>query len=284
MLIKEKMTVKEAKDILICDYLASLGISPSYSRNNGMWYRSPITGNDMTPSFQVSIDGKAFHDWSSGMSGSIIDLVKALGYAQNVKEALIVLGQSNVSPRSSATTTSFSFYQQKPSYEVLYFGRVISTALRRYAISRKISPTTIEQYLREVRYSYRGREYYGFGWYNESGGIEMRNPIFKCCLGRKGLTVVGDLVECKMLVFEGYFDFLSAVELGFFDVFHHTAIVLNSVSMVSHAVEILKLATFVECWLDNDSAGRNALTKLTGSGLSILDRSNVYSKSKDLND
>ena len=57
-----------------------------------MWYRSPITGNDMTPSFQVSIDGKAFHDWSSGMSGSIIDLVKALGYAQNVKEALIVLG------------------------------------------------------------------------------------------------------------------------------------------------------------------------------------------------
>lgn len=278
------MNAKQAKDILICDYLDSLGISPSRSRTNGIWYHSPISGNDKTPSLQVSRDGRAFHDWSTGAKGNIIDLVIALGHAQSFDDALHVLALANVPQTHRSVAISLSSYQQQSPYEVIYFGQVKSRALLRWAHLRKISLPTIDQFLNEVRYIYRGREYYGFGWRNEMGGIEMRNSIFKCCLGRKGLTVVGDLVECKMLVFEGYFDFLSAVELGYFDVFHHTAIVLNSVSMVSHAVEILKLATCVECWLDNDSAGRNALTKLTGSGLSILDRSNVYSKSKDLND
>ena len=62
-------------------------------------------------------------------------------------------------------------------------------------------------------------------------------------------------------------------------------LVLNSVSNVHKALESLSHYENVQCFLDNDEAGRNAYKQLSEElGSSVLDSSSLYSDFKDLND
>ena len=62
-------------------------------------------------------------------------------------------------------------------------------------------------------------------------------------------------------------------------------LVLNSVSNAHKALEPLSHYENVQCFLDNDEAGRNAYLRLSKElGSSVLDSSSLYSDFKDLND
>ena len=63
-------------------------------------------------------------------------------------------------------------------------------------------------------------------------------------------------------VFEGFIDFLSAERLGYNDGLD--TIVLNSVSNLQKAILTLGDYTVIQCYLDNDTAGRG--TGLCSSG------------------
>jgi len=84
-------------------------------------------------------------------------------------------------------------------------------------------------------------------------------------------------------MFEGFIDYLSALTLGIIS--GADAIILNSVVNVNKAVPYLKDYKTINCYLDNDTAGRTALTELTAVyGSFVIDRSILYSEFNDLNE
>ena len=91
----------------------------------------------------------------------------------------------------------------------------------------------------------------------------------------------GPSAECA--VFEGFIDYLSALTLGIIS--GADTIILNSVVNVNKAVPFLKGYTTINCYLDNDNAGKTALAELTAIyGSTVIDRSTLYSEFNDLND
>ena len=80
----------------------------------------------------------------------------------------------------------------------------------------------------------------------------------------------------------GLYGLLSAMQLG---IIASDWLVLNSVSNVEKAVKALQVYERIECFLDNDDAGRRTFQRLRDSfGDKVIDRSSLYADHKDLND
>ena len=90
----------------------------------------------------------------------------------------------------------------------------------------------------------------------------------------------------SVLVFEGFFDFLSWQVLQSSKTPSCDVVVLNSVNNLGRATDYLKLHDKIICFLDNDIAGQKAFAsiKSTISGKEIFDMSHLYQHHKDLNE
>ena len=133
----------------------------------------------------------------------------------------------------------------------------------------------------EVRYRVHGKRYYAIGFRNEAGGLELRNRFFKGCIPPKDISLKRNGSDV-CAVFEGFMDYLSAMQLG---IIASDCLVLNSVSNVEKALKVLGVYRRIECYLDNDDAGRRTLERLrTDFGEKVIDRSSLYADHKDLNE
>ncbi len=113
----------------------------------------------------------------------------------------------------------------------------------------------------------------------------MRNQYFKGCIAPKDISIRkvrdGPATECA--VFEGFIDYLSALTLGIIN--GADAIILNSVCNVNKAIPVLKDYTVINCYLDNDNAGKTTLAELAKqTDSAVIDRSTLYSGFNDLNE
>jgi len=116
-----------------------------------------------------------------------------------------------------------------------------------------------------------------------TGGYEIRNKFFKGCFPPKEISLVKGASSEQCCLFEGFMDFLSAKTLGW--VKNEDCMVLNSVSNVNKALKHLQSYNQIDCYLDNDEAGRRTLETLRSHyGEMVQDRSNLYEKSKDVNE
>ena len=97
----------------------------------------------------------------------------------------------------------------------------------------------------------RGKRYYAIGFRNRSGGLELRNRFFKGCIPPKDISLKRSGADV-CAVFEGFMDYLSAMQLG---IIASDWLVLNSVSNVEKALQVLGDYQRIECYLDNDNAG-----------------------------
>ena len=133
----------------------------------------------------------------------------------------------------------------------------------------------------EVRYRVHGNQFYAIGFRNDAGGLELRNRFFKGCIPPKDISLKrNDSDVCA--VFEGFMDYLSAMQLG---IIASDWLVLNSVSNVEKAVKVLQGYERIECFLDNDEAGRRTFQRLHDCfGEKVIDRSFLYAEHKDLNE
>ena len=137
----------------------------------------------------------------------------------------------------------------------------------------------------QIHYSCVGKRYYAVAFENQSNGFEIRNRYFKGCIAPKDISIrrVRDGPSTECAVFEGFIDYLSALALGIINV--ADAIILNSVSNVNKTIPVLKDYTAINCYLDNDNAGKTALAELTAIyGSTVIDRSTLYSGFNDLNE
>ena len=284
------MNCAQAKAIPIQELMASLGFTPTRTTRKGTWYHSPFSGEggDRTPSFQVSPDGKGFYDWSSDARGNILDLAMLMLGTRSVPEALRFI--------EKATTGHAPLYKRTPSseekgnnvWEDVTIEPLHSGALCSYLYRRGISWETAKQYCVEDRYYRPGRrtEYYAVGFQNRSGGYELRNPHFKGSMAPKDITVIGTVWNSKCLVLEGFMDFLSIVDMGWFAEENMSAIVLNSTALVDRCLPELKEALEVICLLDDDESGRKTTEKLCATLPQAYDSSLLFTQQgyRDVND
>ena len=259
--------IKQA--ITIDDYLARIGLQPAKVTAKGIWYFSPISG-EAHPSFEVSPDGTMFHDWSSGASGDLIKLVIDMHPGYSVHDVIVdvtnMLGASNASASPKTTNKTTNLCQKEVTYKeglhILNSSREICRKLQGYAFGRGITRDILGQYCQEVEYYNAGRTWYSLGFLNDKGGYEIRSHRFKGASAPKGITTIGVNRDCPYLIFEGFFDFLSAVQLRWFSAERNNAIVLNSTAMVAECLDKLQDASRIVCFLDRDESGVKTYQKI----------------------
>ena len=284
------MNIQKAKQIRIADYLQSLGYTPVKQQGNSLWYKSPFR-QETEASFKVNTDRNLWFDYGLGRGGNIIALVQELYASDHVPYLLNRIAEQAPHVRP----VSFSFRQQasEPSFQHLEVGELTHPALLRYLQERGINTALARLECKELHFIHNGKPYFAVGFPNMAGGYEVRNRLFKGCISPKNISHIRQQGEPreKCLVFEGMMDYLSFLMLRIRNcptmpnLDRQDYVILNSVSNVSKAADVLHGYERIHCLLDNDEAGRKAYLELERelSGR-IRDFSHNYSGHKDLND
>ena len=267
------------REIPIADFLNAMGVRPAKQRGQVLWYSAPYR-TERTPSFKVDTTKNVWFDFGIGKGGDIFDLagefigsgdflLRAAFIARSGACPLPVMEQS---PREK---------EREPSFEDIWTRPLLNGRLLGYLEERGIDAHVAIPNCEEVRYRIRGKRYYAIGFRNEAGGLELRNRFFKGCIPPKDISLKRNSSDV-CAVFEGFMDYLSAMQLG---IIASDWLVLNSVSNVEKAVKALKGYEKIECYLDNDEAGRRTFQRLHECfGEKVIDRSSLYADHKDLNE
>jgi hypothetical protein len=153
-----------------------------------------------------------------------------------------------------------------------------------YAKGRGISPDTLKQYCKEVIFTSNKKQLYGIGFENIKGGYEIRNKFYKGCIAPKDISFLdNDSKSC--CVFEGFFDFLSFIELKKNSFPTTDFLILNSTALIKNAIALLHNYKRVLLFLDNDEPGQNTKRMIEESvQADITDYTKLYKGYDDLND
>jgi len=281
-----RMNIEQAKQIPLEDFLLRLGFEPSRKSRDQLWYVSPFRG-EKTPSFKVNPRLNAWYDFGRGEGGDILDLVKKLDGLDRVSDALAridnVVGGTPLPMRQLATKC---LPVEPPNMQLTSIGPVKSKSLLAYLCTRGIELKAVARFIQEAHYVRGEVRYFGLAFANRRGGYEIRSQGFKGTLGSKDITVIEGNSD-HVLVFEGFFDFLTSVMVraGPPDA---TIIVLNSVSLRDKALAVLKELNpaTIELFRDHDTAGQQTLEFFQNAlpNVEITDRSTLYSGHNDFNE
>ena len=277
--------IKEIKSIPLASFMSRLGHEPAARKGTRLWYKSPLR-HEHTPSFKVDTTLNCWYDFGLGRGGNIIDLAAELYQSTDLRYLMRCIADSYPVPSVPTVASSFVPRHSAPSMERIEVVPLEHRALVAYLQERGIPAHIAKANCNEAHYSVNDKSYFAVAFENVSGGWELRNRYFKSCRGRKDISYLswardGPSTECA--VFEGFIDYLSALALGIIS--GADAIILNSVVNVNKAVPFLRGYRTINCYLDNDNAGRNALSELTAIyGSTMIDRSTLYSEFNDLND
>lgn len=287
--------IREIKEnISLVDFLTKLGYEPTLKKSGQeRFFLSPIRDSDSDPSFSVN-DSKGFwYDHGSGQGGNVIDLGKLVFKTNSIPKVVEeIQNLYNGHP-------SFSFSQRElapkvytPKHEIVNVKDLgHNTAITDYIASRGVINAALSsKLLKEVYYDHiddKGskRRYFGVGWQNASEGYDVRSKYGKICIAKKDLLFKEGSTS-KISIFEGMFNYLSALEkdpsLG-----NHNLIVLNSLSMVSRAITLIKASssiTEIDLYLDHGTGGRKMTSEFQQQLPNAVDRSYLYRGYDDYND
>ena len=277
--------IKEIKSIPLASFMSRIGHEPTARKGTRLWYKSPLR-QEHTPSFKVETALNCWYDFGLGRGGNIIDLAAELYQTTDLRHILRCIADSYPVPSVPTIASSFAPRHSAPSMERFEVVPLEHRALVAYLQERGIPAHIATANCKEAQYSVNGKFYFAVAFENVSGGWELRNRYFKGFRRRKDISYLpwardGPSAECA--VFEGFIDYLSALTLGIIS--GADTIILNSVVNVNKAVPFLKGYTTINCYLDNDNAGKTALAELTAIyGSTMIDRSTLYSEFNDLND
>ncbi len=277
--------IKEIKSIPLATFLSQLGHEPTARKGTRLWYKSPLR-QEQTPSFKVETTLNCWYDFGLGRGGNIIDLATELYQSTDLRYLMRCIADSCPVLSVQTVASSYPHRHSAPSMERFEVVPLEHRALVAYLQERGIPAHIARAKCKEAHYSVNGRFYFAVAFENISGGRELRNRYFKGCRGCKDISYLpwvrdGPSTECA--VFEGFIDYLSALTLGIIS--GADAIILNSVVNVNKVMPYLKDYITINCYLDNDTAGRTALTELTAIyGSTVIDRSILYSEFNDLNE
>ncbi len=285
--MRNQEQIKILKQVPIVGYLTDKGFSPATKSGAWLMYHSPLR-DDSTPSFGVNPTKNIFNDLGSDDKGNIIELVMLL-------ERLNFSGACSFLEGSTFTNSNepFSFISSSQATEnchkqaqIVAVKPLVHQALVKYCQSRGISFEVAYKYLKEVEYTAKNdKKYFGVGFINDSGGYAVRSQLQggKINIGSQYFTSIVVPDSQSVMVFEGFFNFLSAVE-------HYqrkpsmTVIILNSTSNLNKALPTISQYAKIYAYLDNDDSGRKALEKMKQIGKTVIDQSEIYQGYNDFNE
>lgn len=279
------MTIDEIRRLPLETFLQRLGHSPTVQKRHDLWYNAPYR-EERTPSFKVNTDRNVWFDFGLGRGGDIFTLAGELAgstdfltQAKYISEAVGGNFVPRPAPRPAKERISEPAFQEVEQRTLLY------GVLKGYLSERGIPSEVAARHCRQASYRVHGKSYFAIGFQNVSGGWELRSKLFKGCIPPKDISLVSrqgtPTDACD--VFEGFFDFLSAATLGLTE--KNDALVLNSVGNLANSFRYLDGYKTINCYLDNDEAGRKTFEALRIRYADrAVDRSGIYAGSKDLNE
>ena len=280
---EQRLFIEEARQTDMVDYLSKLGHEPAKIRHFDYWYLSPLR-EEKTPSFKINRKLNRWYDHGLGKGGNIIDF--AIIYNNCTIGEFLHQLNSNFSFQKP-----LAFHSQKqdtPNTEskinILQEKALSSFSLLRYLQQRRIPIDLAESYCREVKYELNGKEYFGIGFKNNSGGYEIRNPYFKASSSPKDITTFNNGAK-EAAVFEGFTDFLSFMVIPKKQSQISTDfVILNSVSFFEKARPFMEEHECIRLYLDRDTTGQNYSRYALSLSNKYKDESCLYQHHKDLND
>ena len=267
------------REIPIADFLNAMGVRPAKQRGQVLWYSAPYR-TERIPSFKVDTVKNVWFDFGTGKGGDLFDLAGAFIGSEDflLQAAFIVKSRACPLP---VMTQSPRNKEREPAFEDIWVRPLQDSKLLGYLEERGIDAHVAIPNCEEVRCRVRGKRYYAIGFRNRSGGLELRNRFFKGCIPPKDISLKRSGADV-CAVFEGFMDYLSAMQLG---IIASDWLVLNSVSNVEKALQMLGDYQRIECYLDNDDAGRRTFDRLrVNFGDKVVDCSSLYADHKDLNE
>lgn len=281
------MNIDQIKKIKLQEFLATIDCKPVKQYGVNLMYLSPLR-TEKHASFKVNTELNLWYDFGIGRGGNIIDLAELLYNSSDVSYLIHQI------ERNAPSCVSVSLPTAKPntpqnSFENLQVLSISHPALIKYLGERCIDIEIARTVCKELHFDTRGKHYFGIGFPNIAGGYEIRNPFFKGGITPKDISLFhNEESKQSCFVFEGFIDFLSFMMLRRKEndgLKRQNYLVLNSVSNVKKALEPLSHYENVQCFLDNDEAGRKAYQALLmGLKVPVIDSSGLYADCKDLNE
>ena len=273
------MNIDDIKKISLVEFLNQLGYQPTGRDSKGLWFYSPCR-SERKPSFHVNPRKGVWFDFGSGAGGDIFTLAGELCNSSDfIRQAEFIAEKMQMPIAKPYKPEPFI---EQPTFEDVKVSKLESPALLKYLADRGIPRNIAQRWCVQVDYRLHGKDYYAIGFENNAHGFELRNSFYKGSYPPKHITHIAD-GNTRCNVFEGFIDFLSAERLGYNDGLD--TLVLNSVANIQKAIAPLGDYTVIQCYLDNDTAGRAALARLQREfGDRVMDKSALYLDHKDLND
>ena len=273
------MNIKQAKEIPVEKVLERMGYLPQKISGFDLWFLSPFR-SEKNASFKVSTKINKWYDHGEGFGGNTIDFViKKSGCS--ISDALIFLKDFSV---------FFSFHQQEnfldiieeKKYLITSITNIKSSALLEYLNYRGIKNTELINTLSQINYKMNEKSFYAIGFKNNKGGWEIRNKYVKLCLNQKDISLIKNDSN-RLKVFEGFLDYCAFIEL-FNDVKNDSDyLVLNSISLIKKCDSIFLNYLEIDLYLDQDPKGSETTLVLLNQYKNSVDKSELYSGYKDLN-
>lgn len=282
----EKRKAMNAKQINqsyeIVAFLAQNGFRPTSVKGDNYWYISMIREPESRASFKVDTRKNLWYDHALGVGGNLVDLACRLFQNSDVKEVmrLITDGLSSFHPQKTEMRLR---HDESFGLRIMSEGILANDYLLRYLSKRGISEKVARRYCFQVSYENNGREYNAIGFSNRAGGIELRSVNFKSCIAPKDVSYIDNSGK-KLLVFEGFMDFLSYWMLPLFQISNANFLILNSTSQLKRAHEFLAAPRMKYLFLDNDKAGFETAAYMKHNYPHVIDMAVTYAGCKDLND
>lgn len=293
------MNIEQAKAISIVKILEAINIKPTRKTEREAWYLSPLR-NEKTASFKVHTKRNLWYDFGLGIGGDSVKLVCSYLESRKqpctVSDALKWIEQSFKSDAIAVfeTTTESNDVDNEPKLVLKSVLPIRHRALVHYLEARGIPLTIADRVLKEVRFKniQTGKNMFALGLQNEDDGYEVRNSLFKGCIGSKDITFLRgkEPKPDSLNVFEGFMDYLSVLTQQEGRPFKDDSIILNSLSCIKKAEAYIKGYgyTVAFTWLDNDEPGKKATQLLeeffkTEEGLQHKPMNGRYKPFKDVN-
>ena len=273
------MNIDEIRKIPLIEFLNQLGYQPTGRDSKGLWFYAPYR-SERKPSFHVNPRKNLWFDFGTGAGGDIFSLAGEMsGETDFLRQADYIAEKMRLPVAKPYKPVPF---KEEPTFDDVRVSRLESPALLKYLAGRGIPRDIAQRFCVQVDYTLHGKNYYAIGFENNAHGYELRSSFFKGSYPPKHITHIAN-GNPRCSVFEGFIDFLSAERLGYNDGLD--TVVLNSVSNTAKAIPVLAEYSLIQCYLDNDAAGRSALARLQREfGDKVMDKSALYPDHKDLND
>lgn len=292
---------KQLHSVSIIEIMAHYGKRLDHTRS-GLYF-SPFR-EESNPSFHVDEKKNTWYDYGTGEGGSLFDFVCKFANCSKGEVYDWLASFRNMVPESEyKDILAPILHREHHSSKIVIDSashKFTRYKLIEYAKSRAVSKEVLEKYCEEILYhvdSAPQRRFYAIGFKNNSGGYVLRSSVSKRCSSSDITTLAPDgqmtdkINGDKVLVFEGFMDFLSWITDVKQETPQYDCCILNSVTNLSRALPWIISHKNIAAFMDNDQAGKDTLQKIidgvqdaVNQDISVYDMSKLYEGYNDLNE